>query len=93
MRAPLPVAASGTQKSPEDVIGVIQLEFINWRERRPAAEIMPELRQLTADIAGIKIQIREQESGPSGGKPIQIEISARDPGKAQHRGWNACAAC
>ncbi len=66
---------------PEDVIGVIQMEFINWRARRPAAEILPELRQRTADIAGIKIQIREQESGPSGGKPIQIEVSARDPGK------------
>jgi multidrug efflux pump len=66
---------------PEDVIGVIQMEFINWRERRPAAEILPELRRLTADIAGIKIQIREQESGPSSGKPVQIELSARDPGK------------
>ncbi|PLY16880.1 MAG: MFS transporter [Sedimenticola sp.] len=66
---------------PEDVIGVIQLEFTHWRERRPAAEILPELRQKTADIAGILIQIREQESGPSAGKPIQIELSAREPEK------------
>jgi multidrug efflux pump len=64
---------------PEDVIGVIQLELINWRERRPAAEILPELRARTADIPGILLQIREQESGPSAGKPVQIEISARDP--------------
>ena len=66
---------------PEDVIGVIQMEFINWRARRPAAEIIPELRQKTADIPGILIQIREQESGPSGGKPIQIELSADDTWK------------
>ena len=66
---------------PEDVIGVIQMEFINWRERRKAAEIIPELRQKTAGIPGILIQIREQESGPSGGKPIQIEVSVRDAGK------------
>lgn len=67
--------------TPEDVIGIIQLELVNWRERRPAAQILPELRERTADIAGIRIQIREQESGPSGGKPIQIELSARDPDK------------
>lgn len=62
----------------EDVIGVIQIEFIHWRERRSASEIIPELREKTADIPGIMIQIREQESGPSGGKPIQIDVSASD---------------
>jgi multidrug efflux pump len=66
---------------PEDVVGIIQLEFTNWRERRPAVEIIRELRTLTADIPGVLLQIREQESGPSGGKPIQIELSARSPEK------------
>ncbi|GJL83840.1 MAG: acriflavin resistance protein [marine bacterium B5-7] len=68
----------GAQDMPEDTIGVIQLELIKWNERRPAAEIIPELRTKTENIPGILVQVREQESGPSGGKPIQIEISARD---------------
>ncbi len=75
------LGSGGQAKSnvPEDVVGIIQLEFIHWRERRPAAEIIPELRARISDIPGVLIQIREQESGPSAGKPIQIEISARDP--------------
>lgn len=73
------LSATGQSQSdrPEDVIGVIQLELVNWRKRRPAVEILPELRKKTADIAGILIQVREQESGPSSGKPVHVELSAR----------------
>jgi len=63
---------------PEDVIGVIQLELINWRERKEAKEIVPILREKASGIPGIKVQVREQESGPSSGKPVQIEISGLD---------------
>lgn len=66
------------QNMSEDVIGVIQLEFIHWSSRRSADEILNEMRQKTADIAGIKIEFRKAENGPSEGKPIQIEVSARD---------------
>ena len=69
--------ASG-QDTAEDVIGIIQLEFIDWDKRRPAAEILHEMRQRTADIPGIQLEFRKAEHGPSGGKPIQIEFSARD---------------
>ncbi|HEY7774451.1 MAG TPA: efflux RND transporter permease subunit [Marinagarivorans sp.] len=62
---------------PADAIGVIQLELINWRERAPAEAIIPLLREKAAGIAGIKVQVREQESGPSQGKPIQLEVSGR----------------
>lgn len=63
----------------EDVIGTIQLEFIDWNRRRKAAEIMEEIRNLTGDIAGIVIEVRKQERGPSGGKPIQLEFVSRAP--------------
>ncbi len=66
------------QNMAEDAIGVIQLEFIDWDRRRPAAEILEEMRQLTADIPGIQLAFRKAENGPSEGKPIQIEFSARD---------------
>ena len=69
---------SNGQNTAEDVIGIVQLEFIDWEKRRPAAEILDEMRQRTADIPGIQLEFRKAENGPSGGKPIQIEFSARD---------------
>lgn len=70
-------SASG-QNMAEDVVGVIQLEFIDWDQRRPAAEILDDMRQKTNDIPGIQIEFRKAENGPSGGKPIQVELSGRD---------------
>jgi multidrug efflux pump len=33
-------AAEGNRRSAEDVVGVIQYEFVDWRERKPASEIL-----------------------------------------------------
>lgn len=63
----------------EDVIGVIQLEFIDWAQRRPASVILDEVRNRTRDVAGVMIEARKQENGPSQGKPIEMQVSARDP--------------
>jgi multidrug efflux pump len=63
----------------EDVIGRIQLRFIPWKDRRPAAEILAEVRERTADLAGLLIEPQGQESGITSGKPIQIELASRDP--------------
>jgi len=68
---------SGSDRA-EDTIGVIQLEFIDWELRRPAEEILADMRQRTADIAGIVIEFMKAEEGPGGGKPIQFEIAAND---------------
>ncbi|HEY8518813.1 MAG TPA: efflux RND transporter permease subunit [Gammaproteobacteria bacterium] len=62
-----------------DVIGRIQVRFIDWKLRRPAAEILAEVRQRTADIAGIVVEPQGQESGVTSGKPIQIEVASRLP--------------
>ena len=59
-----------------DVIASINLEFKEWDERAPAAEILQELRQLTAQLPGIVVEIREQKAGPQRGKPIHLEVSA-----------------
>ena len=64
---------------PEDVHGVINLEFEDWQQRRPASEIMEEVRQRTSDLAGIIIEERNEEAGPPVGKPIQVEITSRYP--------------
>ncbi len=62
----------------EDVIGIVQLEFTPWDERRPAESILADIRQRTGDIPGIIIETREEEHGPTSGKPVQVEVSARD---------------
>lgn len=68
--------AQNQSNMPEDVIGVIQLELDDWQTRPPAKDIIRTLRENAANIPGILVQIREQESGPSAGKPIDIELSA-----------------
>ncbi|GBL05931.1 efflux RND transporter permease subunit [Glaciecola sp. KUL10] len=62
---------------PEDVIGIIQLELTDWQVRPTAKELSKVIRDKTAHIPGIKIQIREPDSGPSTGKPIQLNVSSQ----------------
>ncbi|MFB9981844.1 efflux RND transporter permease subunit [Mesorhizobium kowhaii] len=69
----------GGQDVPEDVVGVIQYEFIDWRERKSANQILGELRGVMAGIPGVDVEVRVPEAGPPTGKPIQIRLSAIDP--------------
>jgi multidrug efflux pump len=63
-------------ESDEDIIGTIQLRFIDWSLRRPADEILAGIRASTSDLAGIVVEAQVQENGPSQGKPIQIVLSS-----------------
>src|SRR5436853_1419577 len=63
----------------EDTIGVIQFEFDNWQHRAPAHEIMDTIRDTTADIPGILVEVTAPRAGPPTGKPVQIQLSALDP--------------
>lgn len=63
----------------EDVIGILQLEFEPWQERRQAALIFADIEARTAGLAGIHVEQREEEAGPPVGKPIQIEIGSNLP--------------
>lgn len=69
----------GGQDVPEDVVGVIQYEFIDWRERKSANQILNDLRGVMAGIPGVDVEVRVPEAGPPTGKPIQIRLSAIDP--------------
>ena len=60
----------GGQDRAADVIAVIQLEFANWRTRKPAKQILADIVRETEDLAGIVIEPREQEQGPTQGKPM-----------------------
>jgi multidrug efflux pump len=63
----------------EDVIGTLLLELAPWRERAPAREIFADIRARTADLAGIQVEVRQEEAGPPVGKPVQVELSSRLP--------------
>jgi multidrug efflux pump len=63
----------------EDTVGLIQLEFVDWNERRPAREILAEVRERTKDLAGIIVEARKEEAGPPVGKPVQLQLSSRFP--------------
>ncbi len=79
------VASSGTKRDnePEDLVGTINLEFTDWFLRRPADEILADIRGRTSDLAGISVEPRKEEAGPPVGKPVQIEVSAEDPALIQ----------
>lgn len=69
----------GGQDIDEDVIGIIQYEFLDWRERKSANEILNELRAEMATMPGVEIEVRVPDAGPPTGQPIQIQLSTNDP--------------
>ena len=69
----------GGQDIDEDVIGIIQYEFLDWRERKSANDILNDLRAEMANMPGVEIEVRVPDAGPPTGQPIQIQLSATDP--------------
>lgn len=65
--------------APADAIGTIQFEFTDWRVRKPANEILADLRAATAGLPGVDIEVSVPDAGPPTGKAIQIRLSADDP--------------
>ena len=63
----------------EDVIGTVQYEFVDWRERKNASEILTDLRAALTGLPGIEAEVSVPDAGPPQGKPIQVELSADDP--------------
>lgn len=63
----------------EDVIGKIQLEFADWEQRRSADVIHQDIRDRTAYLAGIWVEVKKAEEGPPTGKPVNVQISSRNP--------------
>jgi len=61
-----------------DVIGNVQLEFTDWQTRRTSAEILRDVRELTANLPGIIVEARTEEGGLTAGKAIVLELSGAD---------------
>ena len=67
------------QNQPKDMIGSVQFEFENWRNRKFGKEIMEEISAATAQFPGVKFELAEQANGPQQGKPINIQLASNGP--------------
>jgi multidrug efflux pump len=70
-----------TRTGGRDQVGSFRLNFVDWQYRRKADEILDDIRSKTANLAGVEVEIRKDENGPSGGKALQLELSSRFPDK------------
>ena len=68
----------GGRQIAEDVIGSIHLEFKDWRERRPAQEILDQIIVATSAYAGIRAEAVKKERGPPTGKPLQVQVRSEN---------------
>jgi multidrug efflux pump len=68
-----------TRTGGNDQIGTFQLNFIDWQIRASADEIVDEVHRVTADLAGVEIEVRKNENGPQSGKDLKLELSSRFP--------------
>ncbi|QPC85890.1 AcrB/AcrD/AcrF family protein [Mesorhizobium sp. NBSH29] len=82
----------GGAEIPEDVVGVIQYEFVDWRERKPANTILDDLRGVMAGIPGVDVEVRVPDAGPPTGKPVQVELSAVNPAGLNDKAKEVAAA-
>ncbi|MBB4264397.1 efflux RND transporter permease subunit [Roseospira visakhapatnamensis] len=62
----------------EDTIGIIGLTYKDWQVRRPSDDVLDLIRARTSDLAGVRVEPDVPDEGPPVGKPIQVELSARD---------------
>ncbi len=72
-------SGSGGGGRAEDVIGVIQIELLDWQERPKAQELLDIITNKTKHIAGIVVEARKEKKGPQTGKDIQLQIRSRSP--------------
>lgn len=64
--------------TPEDTIGQINIEFVDWRNRRKADKIIAEIKARTADIPGIIVDSMKQKEGPPVGQAVQLMFTSRE---------------
>ncbi|MDR2417250.1 MAG: efflux RND transporter permease subunit [Holosporales bacterium] len=59
--------------STEDEIGVITIEFVDWKERRPANDIIADISQ-RLNVPGVRIVVEKEKKGPPN-KPVRIDLT------------------
>ncbi|MHC4749564.1 MAG: efflux RND transporter permease subunit [Planctomycetota bacterium] len=63
----------------------ITLVFYDFVEReRPSVDVIAEVRQAIADIAGAEIQVKKEEMGPPTGAPVMVRVIGEDFKTLEH---------
>ena len=64
---------------PEDAIGSLLLEFVEWSPNRPKTTlILDNAVSAAGDLSGIIVETQAAQQGPTSGIDIQLEVSASD---------------
>ena len=63
--------------SAPDLIGRIQIELVDWEQRRSANQILAEIEQRSSDLPGIIVETQKKQGGPPSGADIQLQLTAR----------------
>lgn len=71
-----PKIGGGAQDAPKDQIGQMTIELAPFERRRRGAVILQEIRDRTAVIPGIRVEVRKREEGPPTGKAIRLQVRA-----------------
>lgn len=66
------------QDKPNDAIGEISLELVDYKDRPTWAWIDAEIRAKTAKLAGIKVEPKKIQGGPATGKDLRLEVKSTD---------------
>ncbi|WP_306030264.1 efflux RND transporter permease subunit [Stappia sp. MMSF_3263] len=66
----------GAQDKPADVIAELNIELADYCCRRKAEDIFAEIRERTAPLPGIKVEVRKIEGGPPTGKDVRLQITS-----------------
>ena len=69
----------GPNDAAADLIGRIQIELVNWQQRRPMEDILADIEQRTASLAGIIIETQKKQGGPASGADIQLQFTGASP--------------
>lgn len=64
--------------TPVDNIGRITVELKPYGQRRRGQEILDEIGKRTANVPGVRVEVRKPDSGPATGKDIMIDASSDD---------------
>ena len=69
----------GGQGAPVDMIGRVTVELKPQAERsRTGKVILEEVRKLTENMPGIRVEVHEPQSGPNAGKDVVVDATSQD---------------
>jgi multidrug efflux pump len=63
---------------PVDNVGRLGIELKSYRERHPAKWIEEQIRQKTANVPGVHVEVRPPQQGPPTGKDVMIDVNSDD---------------